>query len=506
MKKRWFIPVLVLALLLTACGGGVGETASPSPTAAATPTPVPAEFALPYYATASLHPITGESKTNLALAALVYEGLFAVDNKFAAQRILCNSYSVSPDGLVWTLTLKDCQFSNGEALTPQDVVSSLTLAKESKLYAPRMVDIKTVQGEGDRVTLTLHRPRGELPVLLDVPIVRAGGEGEPPLGTGRYAFAGEGKQRELVRNQWADPTLPETILLTGIQGVDDLVRAFDTKEISLVSADLTGTDALGYSGGYEVWDYPTTAMVYLGFRSDRGPCVDPVLRRAIAQTLNREAVVTALYSQHGTAAVLPLSPHSKWYNEALAQSGAYNPKQAAASLTEGGYTLSEGGLMNNGKQVRLTLLVNTDNAVRLTVAEQLAGELGGLGLDVTVNKLPWNDYTAAIQAGEFDLYLAESILPADFDLTALLGVGGELNYGRWTQGETQTLLEAFRQAQAPQKAEAATALYSHLAQQAPIAPICFKTNSILTQWGQVMGLTPTKGDPFAGEDWSLPNN
>lgn len=85
MKKRWFIPVLVLALLLTACGGGVGETASPSPTAAATPTPVPAEFALPYYATASLHPITGESKTNLALAALVYEGLFAVDNKFAAQ-------------------------------------------------------------------------------------------------------------------------------------------------------------------------------------------------------------------------------------------------------------------------------------------------------------------------------------------------------------------------------------------------------------------------------------
>ena len=120
-----------------------------------------------------------------------------------------------------------------------------------------------------------------------------------------------------------------------------------------------------------------------------------------------------------------------------------------------------------------------------------------------MEKLSWQDYTSRLTSGDFDLYLAETSMTADFDPEPLIGRGGILNYGRWSDGETEGLLAAFRAAAGAERREAAGALYARLAQEAPIAPICFKDQSVLTQWGQVGGLTPVRGDPFAGDGWYI---
>ncbi len=501
MKGRLLACLMAATLILAACSQAPAPT--PDATPEPTPTPVPVEFALPYYASASLHPILGESRTNLTLASLLYDGLFALDGQFRPQPRLCQSYTVSEDGLTWTFRLKPgIRFSDGTPLAAGHAAASLNLARTSPLYASRLAGVRSVRAVKDGIEVALTSPDGALPSLLDVPIVLER-EGTWPLGTGRYALAGEGESLCLERQPAADPALPETIPLATVQGADNLVYAFGTKVISLVTTDLTGTDSLGYSGGYEVWDCPTTAMVYLGFRTDTGPCQDPVLRRAISMALDRESVVDALYSRHARAAALPVSPVSECYDPALAAQLAYAPKEATDLLEEAGYTLSDGRLTRGRSQVKLTLAVNTDNTVRLATAEFLAGELGKLGLAVTVEKLSWEDYTKALQAGTFDLYLAEAILPASFDLATLLGPGGALNYGRWHSAETQTLMIAFQAARGEARKTAASALYTHLLQEAPIAPLCFKEQSVLTQWGQVSGLTPTRADPFYGNGWSV---
>ena len=46
------------------------------------------------------------------------------------------------------------------------------------------------------------------------------------------------------------------------------------------------------------------------------------------------------------------------------------------------------------------------------------------------------------------------------------------------------------------RTQAASALYAYLAQEAPIAPICFKNGSVLTQWGRLSGLSPVRGNIF----------
>ena len=89
---------------------------------------------------------------------------------------------------------------------------------------------------------------GALPALLDIPIVK--GDGDAPLGTGPYVLEGGEAPRLATRSGWwQNKSLPvDAIPLRSIREADDLIYAFDTGDVSLVTADLTGTNALGFAG------------------------------------------------------------------------------------------------------------------------------------------------------------------------------------------------------------------------------------------------------------------
>ena len=112
-----------------------------------------------------------------------------------------------------------------------------------------------------------------------------------------------------------------------------------------------------------------------------------------------------------------------------------------------------------------------------------------------------SDYLTALQNGNFDLYLGEVRLTANWDISSLARTGGALNYGRYADEQCNTLLDAFSLNETDQTARA---LYRYLAQSAPIAPIAFKTASVLTPSGLIDGLNPTVSSSFYGiEGWTV---
>ena len=116
--------------------------------------------------------------------------------------------------------------------------------------------------------------------------------------------------------------------------------------------------------------------------------------------------------------------------------------------------------------------------------------------------LPWEEYLAALAAGEFDLYYGEVRLTADWDITDLVGTGGSLNYGGYTNTVTDALLQSF--ASASDRAYAARQLCTHLLGTAPIAPICFQQDILLTHDDVVSGMSPTATAVFFGlENWTI---
>ena len=138
----------------------------------------------------------------------------------------------------------------------------------------------------------------------------------------------------------------------------------------------------------------------------------------------------------------------------------------------------------------------------MACAEFIAENLSLLDWKITVKALPWEDYLSALSAGDFDLYYGEVRLTADWDITSLIGTGGSLNYGGYTNTVTDGLLQSF--ASSGDRAYAARQLCAHLLTTAPIAPICFQQDILLTHDGVVSGMTPTVTSIFSGlENWTI---
>ncbi len=511
MKKRRQWMALALAGLMSLAGcGDLAAQVTDTPAASATPTPtaLPAEeleFALPCYPGGGFHPITGTNRLNLTLAPLLYRGLFALDRNFVPQKDLCVDYEVSEDGLTWTLTLKEDTFSNGAALTAAEVVSSLNAARQSDRYGGRLEDVIRVRAQGeDKVEVTLSRPNGALPALLDVPIVREGEDPQRPLGTGPY-YLDEGEEGLFLSAREGAAVPRQRVELRTVGSSDELVYAFDTREISLVDTDLTGTNMPGYSGRQETADYPTTGLLYVGCNTASGACREEAVRQAVALAFDRETIVREILLGHATASALPIHPNGAGYDSERAGALACDREKALELLTGAGWSADEEGKLAKWRnRLTLRLIVNQENVYKVAVAAALRDALEEMGCTVTLTKLPWDDFVSALERGQFDLYLGESILTADFDLEDLLGSGGSLNYGRYADRETDRLLEEYRAAAGEAREEAASALWARLEETVPLVTLCFKNGSLLTQWGQVRGAEPTQRDVFAGlENWSV---
>lgn len=509
-RKRWLALLLALALgaALAACGERPAPNPSPDPSAvpSAQPAPEAAEFALACYPDSGFHPITGSNRTNLALAGLVYEGLFALDQQFQPQPVLCTSYTVSEDGLSWSFQLRSgVRFSDGSPLTAAEVVSSLELARTSSLYSARFRDVGSITAGELSVTVTLTQPNGGLPALLDIPIVKE--TGSIPLGTGPYNITGSGDTLALTARSdwWQGSALPlEEIPLRSIREADDLIHAFDTKDIALVSTDLTGSNALGFSGSFDTVDYPTSVMVYVGFNTRSGLCRDAGLRQALLRAFDRVSIVNSAFSRHAQAAALPISPASALYQEDLDEALEFSSQALEELLTQAGWTRSGESWGKGHQSLSLTLVAPSDNSHMASAASTLADGLTQAGISVDLQLLAWDDYSKALESGSFDLYLAQTRLTADFDLTSLITAGGSLNYGGYQDAEAATLLRDYLAATGQGRDLSARRLYQRLAEEPPFAVLCFKNWSVLTQWSRITGMTPTQQNVFYNfSQWNI---
>lgn len=505
MKHLRFLLCLALAVtLLTACGpkgdgsasssGGGSSVSSSGSGSDPEPAPAPASLTLAACLSDSFHPVLGTNRSNLTLAPLLYEPLFQLDETFQPVPVLC-SQAASADGLIWELTLREgITFSDGSPLTGSVVADALNTARQSTRYAQRLRDVSSFSGQGNVVTVTLVRANGNLPALLDIPI--ASGTGDRPVGTGPYVLSETDGGLALAARSgwWQGKTLPvQTIRLTAASRSEDLVSSFSAGDIGLVDVDLMGTNAPGYSGSYQTWDYATTELLYLGLNTQSGLCRAPEVRQAIARAIDRTSIVQVDFARHAVAAGLPVHPSSPLYNAAQAGTLGYSPQQSQAALEQ---------LRLTGRSV--TLVVNTENTAKVSAAQRIAAQLEAVGLTVHLSRLSYDSYVSALAAGNFDLYLGQVTLTGDFDLAPLLSSSGSLNYGRWQDALGDALLSAFQSAQGEARTKAAADLFAYLNQQAPIVPVCFKNGSVLTQWSRLSGLSPVRGNVFYQlENWKL---
>ncbi len=535
---------LSLLLSLTACGGqgdssqGSASDAAPAASDQSSGGASAAQsFSLGYYKGEGLHPYTCSNTTNQNLMGLIYEPLFAIDQTFATEPCLAKSCTIqvtSASGseeekdtegdasetgtegdetdqkdaskeekkkeqprskiagkTTCTIQLRDdVTFSDGTSLSAEDVVYSLEQAKgKGSIYRERLSDVTSITASGSTtVVIEINAADAAFDSLLDIPIISRSG-GSNPIGTGPYVLnTKKGKAVSMTRNTnwWQEGTLPaDTITLYAADDSDMMIFGFGSGSISMVNTDLTGTNALSYTGDYNVVDYPTTSMLYVGCNTHSGPCQNQSFRQALYYVFDRDTLATKMLSGHAEPTVLPVSPKSKLYDEKLAETYAWSEETAKKKLADGHYY-----------NQTLKLIVNKESAFKTAFAEEMKKELEAIGIKVQVEALAWDEFADALDERSFDLYLGEVKLKSNFDLTAVIGSNGNLNYGGYQDKDLEKLLTKFQTADKASRAAAAKNLYKAVADAAATIPLCFKNHSVLTHWSANASIAPTQQNLF----------
>ena len=382
MKRR--IAALLLAALsllsLSGCANWdegtytdnpLGELSQYYQTDTVEETPALTAFALPYLSGETLDPITCGDGIQLTLTTLLYEPLYRLSPQFETERVLAQSENYDPESFTYTIRLRGgVHFSDGTALTAQDVAVTLLRAQQSSRYAARLADVTAIKATGsDTVTIQLAQDRRDFTALLDIPIVKAGTENDPfPTGTGPYTKSGSAELLARNSHWWRSVTLPfDQINLLSYKSQEAAAYAFSSHDVHLLAYDMTGSrgDVASTSGSYT--DADTTILQFLGFNHSRSLFQKAEMRLAISMAMDRATYVSAYLMGHGEETQFPVSPVSSLYPQALEQT--YTADDCAAAMAE--LSMADGEWIYS-----MTLLVNNENSFRVAIAQEIAKALG----------------------------------------------------------------------------------------------------------------------------------
>ena len=157
-EKKWKAAVKTDSSMEGEKGAGTSGAATPTGDALdmegdrpnSPQTPEEQNLTMVYYPELSMNPYTAADYTNRTLLPLMYQSLFCVTRSYEAVPILCQTYQISSDMKAYTIHLAPARFSDGTALTAQDVVASLNAAKAGGYYAGRFLHITSVTAEALR--------------------------------------------------------------------------------------------------------------------------------------------------------------------------------------------------------------------------------------------------------------------------------------------------------------------------------------------------------------------
>lgn len=423
------------------------------------------EVRIPWAPEDSLNPFTCSSLQNYYAAGLLYDTLVALDMVGAPQNRLAQE--VTFDGSLCIVKLRtDGRFWDGSPVTSQDVVYSALTAREASRFSAGFAGVLEITAPDNyTVVFSLSAPDRYFDRCLTFPIVKAETAADPlPVGSGRF-LPRESGDSFLPHGQYYEPiTNLRSVRLVDAGTLLDQGMAVAEGKIDLMYTDLRG--AADLSLGLSCRQVVLSNLLYLGVNSQRlGLTAE--FRTAFSSLLDREAVIRRAYRGYAAAAESPIK-QSFSSTTAAADAPPLPDEELFASLGLGERD-SEGWRLYRNRPFTLRLLVNQDNPDRVSAAAIVRESFQAAGIRITLETLPFAEYSLRIAEGNYDLYLGEVRVPGNLDLLSLISPHPALGPGC---AQDEELLEIYRQVKAGE--EELSALDAALRRSMPVIPLAYR--------------------------------
>jgi peptide/nickel transport system substrate-binding protein len=376
-----------------------------------------------------LEPAPGLDPTMAPAAAIgevvhlgVLEGLTKINMDGKITPLLAESWTIDPDGKVYTFKLKKgVKFHDGEPFTSADVKFSFERAKApgstnkakkavfdniSRIDTPDPLTVIILLNNADGNFL--FRMGENTAVILSPK--SAPTEATHPVGTGPYKFEAwaKGSSITLVKNNEyrdaakvqmkkvtfrfiSDPAAQVAALLAG--DIDGMPRYGALESLKQFQGDPRFTVAIGGTEGKTI----------MTINNRKKPFDDVRVRRALAAAIDRKAIIDGAQEGFGTPIGCHLVPSDAGYVD-LTGVNPYNPEKAKALLKEAGVALP--------LNVTLTL---PPPAYARKGGEIIASQLAKVGVVAKIENVEWAQWLSGAFKGNFDLTVISHVEPLDFD-------------------------------------------------------------------------------------------
>jgi peptide/nickel transport system substrate-binding protein len=346
------ISLPVLGAVISACGS------SPAPSTSAAKGKAGATIRVGIIVPAgAINPLTVDDQGGLDMLAQTGEYLTLSDQHLTLHPVLATKWSSNTSADVWTFDIRQgVKFHDGSPLTADDVIYTYKLQTDPKNASNALSafgGVLTPAGvqKVDDFTVAFHlsAPNGNFPYLTSSDnynmIILPNGY-DPGKWQGSFIGTGPFVKKSYTTNvgasftrneqYWGTKALPAQTQFTFYTSQTPEILALTSGTLDVVGQfSVSGGEQL-LAGGYNVIRLKSSAHRELSMRNDVAPFTDPRVRRAIALTLDRPAIVSALFKGYADLGNdSPFAPVFKSTNTSV--------PQRAKDLTEAKALLSAAG-------------------------------------------------------------------------------------------------------------------------------------------------------------------
>ena len=332
----------------------------------------------------------------------IYDTLLAITPNWQIQPRLAESYTISPDGMEITFTLRQgVKFHNGREMTAQDVKYSFERLKgEGSPKAGDYTNIKQIDVTGDHsIKFTTAKLDVELakafiyPWTAIVPQEAADTLKTNPVGTGAYKFVEWIPQQQVVLtrndNYFLGPAKIKDLGFVLIPDATSQLAALQVGDIHITEITGNQVKILGENPSLKVYTEAMNAVQILALNLENKALADVRVRQAIAKAINKDDIIATVVWGYGdkVGSHLPVNyPDYVDTNNIM----PYDPEGAKKLLADAGYA--------NG--LKLELALPKSYQIHVDTGQVIADQLSKVGITADIKIIEWGQWLSEVYNGK----------------------------------------------------------------------------------------------------------
>lgn len=406
----------------------------------------------------TINPILSNNRNVQEITKIIYEPLITLNENYKLEYCLAEEIAKT-DSLTYIIKLRQgVLWQNGERFTSKDVKFTIDTIK-SGIHSIYSSNLQYVNGLEivDEYTLKiiLSHEVQFFEYNLTFPIMcESYYNGEDfstsqkvAIGTGMFqVLSMESNVIKLGKNEtyWDSSKTPmvKEININVYGTMGEVYNAFKSGDVDIITVKISNIEEYIGTIGYNKIEYKSRNYDFLSFNTTETILNDAQVRKALGLVLDKDSIVATCLGKGYVTSNFSLDMGNWLYTKDLNISS--NTEQAKEILQAAGWSYRNNVWQKviDGKTTNLsfTLIVNSNNGTRVTVANNIAEQFKNFGVTVSVKEFSADKYVDALNNRNYECILVGLELGFSPSLNTFFGNGNIANYSNSEISEIMNII------------------------------------------------------------------